>query len=487
MKHIAVIGSGFSGLSAACYLARSGHNVTLFEKNEQLGGRARKFSMQGFTFDMGPTWYWMPDVYEEFFAGFGKKPSDYYSLTRLDPGYKIYFGKNDELVIPADLDGIYKSFEKHEPGSSTFLNKFLDNAAFNYRVAMRKVVRKPGKSPFELIMPETILSTGQFVKNISQIIRNGIKNEKLAMALEFPVLFLGAKPDKTPAFYSIMNYADLVLGTWYPEGGFYSVVDAMVSLFLELGGHIKTDSMVDKIIVENKQATGLKVNGEVIPIDYVISGADYHHTEFLLDEEYRNYSPEYWEKRTFAPSAIMYYLGFNKKLKNVLHHTLFFDTSFREHASRIYDTPGWPDKPLFYVSFPSVTDPGCAPPGMEAAIVLIPVAPGLPENEDIKETYYSQVMERMEQILGQELAGSVIFRRTYGISEFEKDYFAYKGNAYGLANTLLQTAFLKPKMQNRKVHNLLYTGQLTVPGPGVPPSLISGNIAADIAIKKLKT
>lgn len=485
MKKVAVVGSGFSSLSAACYLARAGYGVTVYEKNETIGGRARRLTGNGFSFDMGPTWYWMPDVYEKFFADFGKSTADYYQLTQLEPAYQIYFGKNDALLIPGNLDAIYETFENEEPGSRRFLKRFLETAAYNYNVAMKKVIEKQGKSFWELVMTETVVSAGQFVKSISRVIRKNIKNEKLAQALEFPVLFLGAKPSKTPAFYSIMNYADLVLGTWYPKGGFFSVVDGFRNLLEELGGKIQTGSTVEKILVENGKAVAIQVNGEKIPVDFVISGADYHHSEFLLEKRFRNYTPKYWEKKTFAPSAIMYFVGFNRKLKNLKHHTLFFDTGFDEHARKIYDTPGWPEKPLFYASFPSLTDPGCAPPGNEAAIILIPVAPGLQDNDAVKKKYFSQIMERMEEMTGQELAGSVIFKKTYGISDFESDYFAYKGNAYGLANTLMQTAFLKPKMQNRKIENLLYSGQLTVPGPGVPPSIISGKIAAKAALEKL--
>ncbi len=486
MKEVLILGSGFSSLSSACYLAGKGYRVSVFEKNATLGGRARQFRRDGFTFDMGPTFYWMPEIFDRFFADFGKKRSDYYSLTQLDPAYRIYFGTNDAVTIPAGEDCICRVFESVEPGAGQFLKDFLRKASFNYRVAMEKVIFKPGISPFELIMPETISRVGQFTTTISQHVRHHIQDPRLARILEFPVLFLGAKPSRTPLFYCFMNYADMVLGTWHPVGGFYQVVEAMHKLCIELGVTIHIASPVEKIVVKGNQATGIRVNGEYVQGDFVISGADYHHTEQLLEKTYRNYSQHFWDKKTFAPSGMLYYVAFDKKLKNVDHHTLFFDTDFDAHAADIYDTPRWPEKPLFYASFPGITDQTLVPPGKEAGIFLIPLAPGLTDDEEHKETYFKQIIHRMEKITAQELTDHVLFKEVYGPTDFMRDYGAFKGNAYGLANTLRQTAFLKPKMQNKKIRNLLYTGQLTVPGPGVPPTLISGKIAATLADKTIK-
>jgi phytoene desaturase len=486
VKKVVIIGSGFSGLSAACYMAKAGYDVTIYEKNSQIGGRARQYTQEGFYFDMGPTWYWMPDVFESFFGDFNKKPSDYYDLSRLDPGYEVYFGERDSVKISANPEEIYKTFDAIEPGSSKFLKKFLDEAGYNYRVAMDKIIMKPGRNIFELILPETIKRVGQFVKSISQLVRKNIKSDKLAQILEFPVLFLGAKPSNTPAFYCFMNHVDMIMGTWYVKGGMVNVIRAMAKLAVDSGVKINTDSNVEKIVAKDGKVQSIVVNGETVELDFLISGADYHHTETLLEPSYRNYTEAYWSKKTFAPSALMFYVGFNKKLKNVSHHTLFFDTAFNLHAENIYDNPVWPERPLFYASFPSATDESVAPAGQEAAIFLIPVATGLQDDESLKEKYFSQIIGRMETLTGQELFSSILFKKAYSVSDFSKDYNAYQGNAYGLANILTQTAFLKPKMEHKKLSNFLYTGQLTVPGPGVPPSIISGKIAAGIAIEKLK-
>ncbi len=486
MKNVSIIGSGFSGLSAACYLAKEGYKVSVYEKNDTIGGRARQFTEDGFTFDMGPSWYWMPEIFESFFNDFGKSTTDYYELVQLDPGYKVYFGQNDVVSVSASLEKTYKTFDALEKGSSVFLKKFLKKAGYNYHVAMNKVVDKPGKSPLELVMPETIGNLGQFAASLGSYVRKNIKDKRLAQILEFPVLFLGAKPEKTPLFYCFMNHADMVLGTWHPMGGFYKVIEGMEQLCNELGVKIHTNAKVSRIHIKNRKIQGVQVNGEMLHTDFVVSGADYHHTETLLDKQARNYSRRYWQKRTFAPSALIYFVGFNKKLENVNHHTLFFDADFGVHASNIYDTPAWPKQPLFYASFPSITDSSVAPNGKEAAVFLIPIAPGISENGDTSEKYFRQIISRMEETTSQELVSSIVYKKSYGPSDFTGDYNAYKGNAYGLANTLFQTGFLKPKMVNKKISNLLYTGQLTVPGPGVPPSIISGRIAAHEAMEIMK-
>lgn len=484
-KRIIIIGSGFSSLSAACYLAKEGYEVTVVEKNTTLGGRARQFRKEGFTFDMGPTFYWMPDVMERFFADFGTDPSVFYTLKRLDPGYEIYFAREKSIRLSADFEKVKETFEKVEPGSSPFLERFIREAAYNYRVAMEKVVYKPGKSPFELVMPATIKRLPSFFTSLSREIRSRIKNPALRQILEFPVLFLGAKPADIPAFYCFMNYADMILGTWHIEGGMYELVKAMSTLAKQQGVKFRTGEEVEKIVVDPDKgsAQGVMVNGDTFyPADFIVSGADYRHTESLVDAKYRNYKEKYWQKRVLAPSALLYYIGFGKKLQGVSHHTLFFDADFDKHATQIYDTPRWPAKPLFYASFPTQTDAQLGPPGKDSAILLIPVAPGLPDAPEIRKSYLDQVLSRMEYLTGQSLKEDIVCCESYGINDFARDYHAYQGNAYGLSNILLQTAFLKPKMQNKKVRNLVYTGQLTVPGPGVPSTIISGRIAADTVI-----
>lgn len=484
IKKITIIGSGFSALAASAYLAQSGYDVTVFEKNDAIGGRARQLKKDGFTFDMGPSWYWMPDVFERFFADFGKKTTDYYELIKLSPAYRVYYGIDDFITIADNLTEIIAAFEAIEKGSGALLQDFMARAKSNYDIAIKDLVYRPGVSPLELITPKTAMKVGEFFSNISRDVRKKFKNKKLIQILEFPVLFLGAKPSDTPSFYSFMNYADFGLGTWHPKTGMFAVVRAMESLAKELGVKFQTNANIEKIIVENKTAVAIQVNGERIDSDLVLSGADYHHTETLLEQEHRAYTEKYWDSRVFAPSSLLFYVGFNKKIGNISHHALFFDVDFYQHAKDIYDEPQWPKEPLFYANFPSLTDKTAAPEGMESGFFLIPLAPGINDTEALREEYFDKIIDRFETLTGQSIKNNIIFKQSFCKNDFVSEYNSYKGNAYGMANTLLQTAFLRPKLKSKKVKNLYFTGQLTVPGPGVPPALISGKLVSELINKQ---
>lgn len=488
-KQISIIGSGFAGLSSAASLSQMGYTVKVFEKNSMPGGRARKLEEEGYRFDMGPTWYWMPDVFEKFFRRFGYSVSDMYDLKRVSPGYRIYFGVNDFLDVPANLDELYQTFESIEKGSASRLKTFLDRAEYKYNIGINKIVYLPGNSYSELIRWDFIkgLFKLDFFKSVTDYVHSEFKNPRLRQILEFPVLFLGATPQKTPALYTLMNYADLKLGTWYPIGGMYSVVEAMKRIAEEQGTEFFLNSPVEKILTNSNSAKGIVVNGKEYHSDAVVGAADYHHVEqHLIPENFRNYNEKYWNNRVMAPSSLLFYLGINKKLSGLLHHNLFFDEDFNKHADEIYEHPKWPTNPAIYVSCNSATDPGVAPEGHDNLIILIPVAPGLQDTNEIREHYYNLVMNRLEKITNQNIAAHVVYKKSYAQNDFVNDYNSYRGNAYGLANTLLQTANLKPKMKSPKLKNLFYTGQLTVPGPGVPPTIISGQVVADEINKYFK-
>jgi len=485
---ITIIGAGFAGLAAAALLAKDGCDVTVIEKNEMAGGRARTWQKDGFLFDMGPSWYWMPDVFENYYNIFNKTASDFYELKRLSPSYRIYFGKQDTIDVPATLADLYALFEKLEPGSSKNLKHFLDQAKYKYDVGMNEYVFKPSHSVMEYFDPRLAISgiKLQLLGNMRKHVYRLFKNERLRKLLEFPVLFLGATPQNTPALYSLMNYADLVLGTWYPMGGMHKIVMAMQKIAEEQGVKFIFDTEVTKIEVKNNIAEAVITNKGNFKSDFMVGNADYHHIDqHLFDKPYRNYSKKYWDKRTMAPSCLLFYIGLNKKLDNILHHNLFFDEDFDQHAEEIYTNPQWPSKPLFYACCPSVTDPTVAPEGCENLFFLIPVAPDLADSESKREEYFNLLIERFKDLTGNDIGENILFKRSYAMKDFVADYHAFKGNAYGLANTLKQTAFLKPKMKS-KVTNFLYTGQLTVPGPGVPPAIISGQVVAKEIKKKLK-
>jgi len=494
-RKVIIIGSGFAGLSAASFMAKAGWKVVILEKQNTPGGRARQLKEAGFTFDMGPSWYWMPDVYERYFQQFGKTVSDYYQLERLDPSYRVYW-KDGPMDIPADFIQLKQVFNSIEPGSGAQLERFLEEAAFKYKVGMEKLVFKPGRSVTEFVDWELI--KGIIRLDVFSSMRSHVAkyftNPKLVQLMEFPVLFLGALPEHTPALYSLMNYADIKGGTWYPKGGMYSIVKGMYELAMELGVNFHFEQDVQQIVIENgmaKKVVACSLTNEetVYEADVVIGGADYHHIETaLLPQAYRSYPESYWNKRVMAPGCLLYYVGLNKKLTGILHHSLFFDTSFAMHGKEIYTSKEWPTDPLFYVSATSVTDTTVAPEGCENLFLLIPVAAGLEnDTEELRSRYLDMIISRMEKHLGQPVKEYIVYKKTFAHSDFVNEYNAFKGNAYGLANTLLQTAVLKPACRSKKVKNLFYTGQLTVPGPGVPPSLISGEVVAGEVVKVFGT
>ncbi|MFK7920902.1 MAG: phytoene desaturase family protein [Bacteroidia bacterium] len=487
-KKVIVIGAGFAGLTAASILGQKGYDVTILEKNDQAGGRARRWEKDGFTFDMGPSWYWMPEVFENFFNLFGKKVSDYYTLKRLNPSYRVYFDDDDFVDVPADMGELEALFDSIEPGSGLQLREFLKQAAYKYEVGMKDYVFRPSHNIGEFIDLRLIRESFriQMFSSMSKHVRQFFTNSRLIKIIEFPVLFLGATPENTPALYSMMNHADLTLGTWFPEGGMHKIVEGMVAVAKEQGVRFELNTEVQKIeVVDGKAQKVITAQGE-FEADMVIANSDYQHTDQrLLDKPWRNYTPKYWDKRTMSPSSLLFYLGVNKRLDNLKHHNLFFDEDFQLHAEEIYTNPKWPTKPLFYVSATTQTDSTGAPEGMENVFILIPLAPGLEDNDAQREKYYDIVMDRLERITKQSVREHVILKRSYAMEDFEKDYHSFKGNAYGLANTLFQTAFFKPKIRSKKVKNLYYTGQLTVPGPGVPPSLISGQVVATEVAKVL--
>ncbi|TDS17412.1 phytoene desaturase family protein [Sphingobacterium paludis] len=483
---VAIIGSGFSGLSAACYLAAAGYEVEVYEKNETIGGRARQFeTKEGFRFDMGPSWYWMPDVIADFFQDFGHNVADFYKLTSLNPQFEMVFEK-ESLSVPEGLGELRKLFEATEEGAGSRFDTFMEAARYKYEVGMKDFVTKPCHSWWEFVSPKIAKSAMKLnlLTDFRKYVRQYFKNPKLVALMEFPVIFLGAAPKDIPAMYSLMNYGGYGLGTWYPEGGFVQVVEAMAKLARGLGVRFHLGQAVRRILLEGSHVVGIQLDEETVICDAVVGSADYQHVESLLPAEARNYSAYYWEKKTFAPSCLIFYLGFKRKIKGLKHHTLFFEHELESHVHAIYTDKKWPENPLFYACCPSKTDQHVAPDGCENVFLLMPIATGLDDRDETREQYFHQMITRLEKHTGEEgLLNDVVYKRSYCVRDFVQDYNAYQGNAYGLANTLKQTAVWKPAVRNKKVNNLFYTGQLTVPGPGVPPAIISGKIIAQEIIK----
>ena len=482
-KTALVIGGGIAGISAACYLQKYGFKVTLIERHTHLGGRARVWKKDGFVFDMGPSWYWMPEIFEEFFSDFGSSRAEHYDLVRLDPSYRVVFSSDEIWDIPATPEEIGRLFESHEKGAGKKLAGFLEEGRVKYQAGMFDYTRRPSLSITEFFDARMLKEVFrlQMFSSFGKYVRKTFQDERIRKLVEFPVLFLGATAEKTPALYSMMTYADMSLGTWYPMGGMGKIVDAMVHVAQKLGVNIVTGKSVTSFRMDSRsRAIGSVVAGGVeYKADLVVGSGDYHHIETqILESQWRGYSDRYWESRVMAPSCLLFYLGLNITVPNLKHHTLFFDEDFGPHAASIYETHTWPDKPLLYVCSPSKSDPSVAPEGNENLFVLIPVAAGLSDTDIEKNRYREYALRKISQLAGINVADHILVERYFGVNDFKSEYSSLKGNAYGLANTLFQTAFLKPRIRSKKVRNLYYAGQLTVPGPGVPPSLISGKVVA---------
>lgn len=486
VKRVVVIGAGFGGLAVACLLQKDGFQVTVVEKNEGPGGRARLYKSKGFSFDMGPSWYLMPQVFVRFFKVFKKKPSDYYTLQRLDPSYRLFFGEKDLLDISKDKAKNRELFESIEPGAGARFDRYLQKAKYQYDTAMAGFIYREYKRLsdfFSLRLAKEGLRLNLF-GSLDSYTRMFFSSDRLRKILEYTVVFLGGNPKNTPALYSLMSHVDFNLGVWYPKGGMNAVAKGMETLAKELGVEFFYDCPVDKVLVEQGVAVGVKAKGKVIDADLVVANADYHHAEqHLLEKSHRSYSGKYWRTRTMAPSGFIMYLGLDRKIDNLQHHTLFLEEDWQEHFDEIFNDPKWPKHPSFYVCVPSKTEPDVAPKGMENLFVLVPVASGLSDTSKTRRVMERLIFDRLKAMTGIDVQKHIVTKRLYAHKEFTQDYNAYKGTALGLAHTMLQTAIFRPRHRSKKIPNLYFTGQYTHPGVGVPMVIIASHIVAGEVVK----
>lgn len=485
-KKVVVIGAGFGGLSAAAYLARDGYDVTVLEKNSMPGGRAMVHKTKGFTFDLGPSWYMMPDVFDDFFAHFGKKTKDYYQLEQLRPSYRIYT-KDAMYDMNSSKDGANELFESLEPGSSVRLQKLLKKTKKEYEMVREKLLELDYSNPVDLISRQsvTMVSNPKLLQSYHKRIAQYVKNEDLQKILEFMVVFMGGSPDNIPALYTLLAHVDLGLGIWYPKGGFGAVVQGFEKLGKELGATYQYNKEVTKIESHQGNVVAVWVGKERIACDAVVANADYHFVETqLLESNYQAYSQKYWDKKTLSPSGLMIYLGVDKKVEGLLHHTMFFDSDWHKHFGQVFEQHQWSDAPLFYVGTPSKTDSTVAPKGNENIFILAPMTNGYKPTKAQQEALAKSLVQRMEQKMGTKFAKNIRVQEIRSAEYFEQTFNAYKGNAFGLAHTLTQSAFFRPRLSSKKLKNLFYAGQYTNPGTGVPMVVISGKIAARLVNEK---
>ena len=485
-REVVVVGSGFGGLSTACYLADAGFDVTVLEKNEQLGGRASRLEADGFRFDMGPSWYLMPDVFERFFGHFGKEPEDYYDLNRLDPHYRIFFKDGDTAEVTSDREAMYDLFESYEEGAGDALDEYLDTSETHYEVAMEQFVYTDRPRLRDWVDWEVMKAAPiglQLLGTMDDYVADYFENPKLQQIMQYTLVFLGGAPSNTPALYNMMSHVDFNLGVYYPEDGLGSVVDACVELGEELGVEYVTDAEVTEI-VNRKQGFVVESAAGDFEAAYVVSDADYAHTEQeLLPEHERQYDADYWDDRTYAPSAFLMYMGVEGDVDPLAHHTLVLPTDWDGHFEQIFDDPTWPEDPAYYLCVPSETDDSVAPEGHSNLFALVPIAPGLDDTEEVRTWYRDLVLDDIAENTGVELRDRLVFEEIFSVSEFADRYNSQQGTALGMAHTLRQTSLLRPPHRSAACPGLYFTGSYTTPGIGVPMCLISGQHTADALIE----
>ena len=482
---IAVVGGGFGGLSAACYLAAAGADVTVLEKNDQLGGRASVLERAGFRFDMGPSWYLMPDVFERFFGHFGTSPADYYDLEHLDPHYRIYWKDGDRLDVTADREATKAAFERYEPGAGAALERYLEQASETYEVGMEQFVYTD-RPRFRDYIDRDVLRSARglgLLGSMDDHVSNYFDHEKLRQVVQYSLVFLGGSPSNTPALYNLMSHVDFELGVHYPEGGMASVVDAVVALGESLGVEYRTGVEVSRI---GGERAAFQVETETGPVaaDLVVSDADYAHTEqSLLAPEDRQQDTDYWDGRTYAPSAYLLYLGVSGDLPELAHHTLVLPTDWDPHFEAIFESPRWPDDPAYYLCAPSVTDDTVSPEGCSTLFALVPIAPGLEDDAATRAAYRDELFDDIAANTGVDLRDRILVEEQFSVSDFASRYNAREGTALGLAHTLRQTGPLRPGHRSSALDGLYYTGAYTTPGIGVPMCLISGQHTAEAVLE----
>ena len=480
-KKVVVIGAGIGGLGTAGLFAKKGYDVTVLEKNSNLGGRANIFEAEGFKFDMGPSWYLAPDLFEHFFELMGEKVSDHLDLVRLSPSYRIFFHNGEPLDIHSDMAKDSAAFEAIEPGSSEKLRAYLKQSEYQYGVATQHFMYKNYDTVFDFFN-RRVMTEGQKLSVFSKMhsfVSKFFKTRKLQQVMEYTMVFLGTSPYEAPALYNLMSHMDFNQGVFYPQGGFYELIRALSRVAEKYGARLRTNSPVAEIVVENGLTKGVQLESkEFVPADIVISNADIQFTETkLLDEQWRTYNEKYWNKRVMAPSAFIMYLGVREKLPNLIHHNLLFSEDWRKNFDDIYKDPCLPDEPSLYVCAPSVTDPSVAPEGKENLFVLVPIASNLPISDGEKEAYSEKILLLMERQMGLTgLRDKIEYKRIYTVSDFAADYNAFKGTALGLAHTIWQTAIFRPNNHSKKVKNLYYVGAGTNPGIGTQICLISAEL-----------
>ena len=476
-RSVAVVGGGIGGLSAACYLADDGADVTVVERHERLGGVANRIERDGYTFDTGPSWYLQPEVFERFFGQFGHEPGDFYDLDFLDPKYRVFWTDGDRVTVPADREGVREVFESYEDGAGEALDEYLERAREAYDLGMERFVYED-RARLRDMLDLDVVRSGRalpLLRTMDDHVKRYVDHPKLRQLLEYTLVFLGGSPYNTPALYSMLSWADHGLGVAHPEGGMYSVVQALEELGSELGVEYRTDTEVHAVRGERGAFT-IETDGGPVAADLVVCNAPPAAADRELLPPGERLRDD-WDDATFAPSAFMLYLGVEGDVDPLAHHSLVFPTDWDDHFDAIFEDPRWPTDPAYYLSVPSQTDDTVAPEGGNTVVVLVPIAPGLDDGPEAREQYRDAVLDSLATDTGVDLRDRIVVEAEACVSEFARRYDRPQGTALGLAHTLRQTGPLRPA-HRAGPDGFYLVGADTTPGIGVPMCLISGEHTA---------
>ena len=492
MKHIIIIGAGMGGLATALRLRQRGFRVTVFEKQARPGGRSNVLEEAGFRADTGPTIMVMKEAFEEMYQSIGQDMHQRLELVKLDPNYRIYYHDGTTLDLYSDMAKLAQAVNRIQPDSAEQLFRFIGESARKYELGMDFVDRNYDRIT-ELANPTAglrLLQTRAHQNLYQQVARFFNHNDKLTKAFSFHSMFLGLSPFDALAMYSLITYADLALGMWFPMGGIYSIIEDMLQLCEEMGVEIHNNSPVEKIHVENGGVTAVRLtNGEIIPADLVVSNADLPYTyKYLVDKSYRRkYTDKTLDKMQYACSGYILFLGVDQVYPNVSHQALYFSEDYRANLDAIFNTKTLPEDPSFHLNIPTVTDPSLAPPGHSLLYVLAPM-PNLEAKIDWSEAaarLREQLVDKLEQLVDPDIRKHIVWERDYRPTDWQNDINATLGTAFGsLSHGFFQSSYFRPNNKDQEIRGLYFVGQSTYPGIGMPMVMISSRLVTERIAKE---
>lgn len=490
MARIAIIWSGFWWLSAAIHCAHWWHEVDVYEKNEQVGGRASVLKKNWFRRDMWPSWYLMPDLFEEFFQWFWLERKDFINLTPIDPSYRIYFKDSGKHIdVYKNVERNREAFEEIEPGSTDKLIDYLKISKHQYEVAMKEFVIKNYDSIRDFFTRRMMTEWRKMnvLSNLHNHVKKYFKTDEMQKIMEYPLVFLWTAPSSAPALYNIMTHVDFNGWVWYPDGWIYAIIDALSKIAISKWVNFYLNSPVKEIVVDAWIASWIIVNWELKKYDAIISNADYHFTETkLLDTKRQTFGQSYRDKKIMAPSGFILYLWVKGEVTWLDHHTLIFCKDWAKNFDDIFKDKVAPADPSLYVCCPSKSDKSVAPEGYENLFVLVPFPPGIELRDKEQKAYRDKVLSIIEDEIGDKFTDRIVEEEFFCVKEFKERYNAFQWSALGLAHTLKQTAIFRPNTISKKVKNLFYAWGYTNPWIWMPMCLISWKLAYERVEKLFK-